>query len=146
MHWASILGYLIDSKGLHPTPAKVRAMQQALPPKNKAELQAFLGLLNFYNIFLPHKATIVEPLHRLLDSRTPWDWNRRVAALFQAVKDLLTSDSVLMQYHAELPLTLAYDASPYGVGDTVYAQNFGGDPRWLPGHIAKVTGPCSYLV
>lgn len=89
---------------------------QRFRPKNKAELQAFLGLLNFYNIFLLHKAITVELLHCLLDSRTPWDWDRRAAASFQAVKDLLTSDSVLMQYHAELPLTLACDASPYGVG------------------------------
>lgn len=57
------LGYLIDAKGIHPTPSKVATIKQAATPTCKAELQAFLGLLNFYSVFLPHKATVAEPLH-----------------------------------------------------------------------------------
>lgn len=60
------LGYLIDSKGIHPTPSKLEAIKQASTPTNKLQLQAFLGFLNFYAVFLPHKASVEEPLHRLL--------------------------------------------------------------------------------
>ncbi|XP_026530759.1 uncharacterized protein K02A2.6-like, partial [Notechis scutatus] len=35
---------------------------------------------------------------------------------FQQVKDLLTSDAVLIQYNETLPLTVTCDASPFGVG------------------------------
>lgn len=45
----------------------------------------------------------------------PWNWDWRVATAFQAVKALLTSDSILMQYYADLPLTMACNASPYRV-------------------------------
>lgn len=43
-------------------------------------------------------------------------WGSREAAAFKAVKHLLTSDSLLLQYDDHLPLVLTCDASPYSVG------------------------------
>ncbi|XP_053238226.1 uncharacterized protein K02A2.6-like, partial [Podarcis raffonei] len=79
------LGFMVDAEGVHPTGDKVRAICDAPAPKNKTELQAFLGLLNFYHSFLPHK-------------------------------DLLVSNSVLAHFDERLPVVLACDASPYGIG------------------------------
>ncbi|XP_032997764.1 uncharacterized protein K02A2.6-like [Lacerta agilis] len=110
------LGFRVDADGLHPTEDKVRAICDAPAPKNKAELQAFLGLLNFYHAFLPHKAAVAEPLHRLLDKKACWVWGPRQAKSFQGVKELLISNSVLMHFDENLPVVLACDASPYGVG------------------------------
>ncbi|GBN34921.1 Uncharacterized protein K02A2.6, partial [Araneus ventricosus] len=62
------LGFVIDASGIHPSDSKVGAIHEAPCPKNKTELQAFLGLLNFYHSFLKDKATIGEPLHRLLEN------------------------------------------------------------------------------
>ncbi|KHJ44154.1 reverse transcriptase [Trichuris suis] len=55
------LGFRIDSQGVHPTAEKVEAIQKAPSPTNKTELQAFLGLLNFYSFFLPGKAEVMSP-------------------------------------------------------------------------------------
>lgn len=95
---------------------KIQAITEAPPPKSKFELQAVLGLLNFYNMFLLHKATLMEPLHHLLKTQMPWSWGWHEAASFAAVKDLLTSSNLLVQYDNQLLLTLACDASPYRVG------------------------------
>ena len=46
------LGYQIDKAGIHPVPEKVKAIQDAPPPKNVHELKAYLGLLNYYSKFL----------------------------------------------------------------------------------------------
>lgn len=46
------LGYLVDVARLHPTPSKVLAIRNAPTPSSKPELQAFLGFLNFYNVFV----------------------------------------------------------------------------------------------
>ncbi|XP_060541499.1 uncharacterized protein LOC117675782 [Pantherophis guttatus] len=108
--------YLIDATGIHPTPSKVAAIKNAAVPTCKADLQAFLGLLNFYSVFLPHKATLVEPLHRLLDKNTPWSWGEAENRSFRAVQDLLTSSAVLVQYSSHLPLVITADASPFGIG------------------------------
>lgn len=66
--------------------------------------------------FLPQKATIAEPLHQLLGKKARWNWGPEEAAAFSAVKNLLSSKSVLVQYHQTLPLLLTCDASRYGVG------------------------------
>ncbi|XP_058041463.1 uncharacterized protein K02A2.6-like [Ahaetulla prasina] len=110
------LGYRIDKKGIHPTESKVKAIKRAPAPKNKTELQAFLGLVNFYAVFLRNKATVAEPLHKLLGKNTVWSWGKPESRAFEAVKDLLSSESLLIQYNSRLPLVLVCDASPYGVG------------------------------
>lgn len=85
----------------------MEVIKKAPAPTNKVELQGFLGLLNFYAAFLPHKASVAEPLHRLLDSKEAWKWGSQEASAFTAVKNLLMSNVVLVQYSDCLPLTLA---------------------------------------
>ncbi|KRX54109.1 Uncharacterized protein T09_7795, partial [Trichinella sp. T9] len=58
------LGFDIDVSGIHPSKQKVAAIHNTPQPRNKKELQTFLGLLNFYHSFLRNKATVAEPLHR----------------------------------------------------------------------------------
>lgn len=72
MPQVEFLGFLVDGAGIHPTPAKMVAIMDTPPPRCKSDLQAFLGLLNFYAVFLPHKASVAEPLHRLLNRGAPW--------------------------------------------------------------------------
>uniref|UniRef100_A0A5S6Q817 Reverse transcriptase domain-containing protein n=1 Tax=Trichuris muris TaxID=70415 RepID=A0A5S6Q817_TRIMR len=110
------LGYRIDASGIHPSVLKIEAIHRTPAPQNQKELQAFLGLLNFYNSFLKDKATVAEPLHRLLDKTAKWEWTNEHEESFQSVKKLLTSDSVLVPFDNSLPTTLVCDASPYGVG------------------------------
>ncbi|KRX51725.1 Uncharacterized protein T09_7692 [Trichinella sp. T9] len=76
------LGFEIDATGIHPAKAKVQAIQDVPTPKNKQQLQAFLGLLNFYHSFLKDKATVAEPLHRLLDKKARWTWTSKHGKAF----------------------------------------------------------------
>lgn len=110
------LGFRVTAAGIFPTDAKVAAIHEAPPPKNKQELQAFLGLLNFYHSFLKGKATIAEPLHRLLDEKTVWTWGMRQQTAFDALKSLLSSNTVLTHYDPTKPVVLTCDASPVGIG------------------------------
>ncbi|KAL1286096.1 Uncharacterized protein TPS_00892 [Trichinella pseudospiralis] len=100
----------VDATGIHPAKAKVQAIHDAPTPKNKQQLQAFLGLLNFYYSFLKNKATVAEPLHRLLDKNARWTWTGKHEKAFKDVKRLL---SVLTHYDGKKPLVLVCDASPH---------------------------------
>lgn len=55
----TFLGHRVDKTGLHPLPAKVKAVQEAPTPTSVTELKAYLGLLNFYNKFLPNLSTLL---------------------------------------------------------------------------------------
>ncbi len=110
------LGFRIDKEGMRPAVSKVAAIRLAPEPWNKEELQGFLGLLNFYHVFLKDKATVAEPSHRLLDKDARWQWTAAHSNAFEDVKRLLSAETLLTYYEPKRPLILTCDASSYGVG------------------------------
>ncbi|XP_029904245.1 LOW QUALITY PROTEIN: uncharacterized protein K02A2.6-like [Myripristis murdjan] len=110
------LGHKVDAKGVHTVEVKVKAVVDAPTPTSMTELKAYLGLLNYYNRFLPNLSTLLAPLHHLLRKDVVWSWGDRQEEAFRRSKDLLKSADVLVHYSGGRPLILACDASPYGVG------------------------------
>ncbi|KAK8764337.1 hypothetical protein V5799_033053 [Amblyomma americanum] len=109
------LGHRIDAKGIYPSKVKVEAIHQAPALKNKKELQAFLGMINFYNRFLKGRTEVAEKLYRLLDSHVAWNWGAEHMEAFESLKKLLTSNSLLVHFKTDVPSVLSCDAS-VGVG------------------------------
>jgi hypothetical protein len=112
-------GHAIDKHGLHKMPEKIEAIVSAPAPVNVSELRSYLGLVNYYNRFLPDLSTLLRPLHQLLEKYKQWCWSPQCQAAFQHSKELMTSDLVLSHYDPDLPLNIACDASPYGVGAVI---------------------------
>ena len=110
------LGHKIDAEGLHPLADKVTAIQEAPPPTNVQELRAYLGLLTYYNRFLPNMSAVLSPLYKLLQKSTKWHWTAEQSKAFSASKDLHTSSRLLVHFDPKLSLTLACDVSAYGLG------------------------------
>ena len=110
------LGHRISAEGLQPTEEKVRALRNAPEPGNVSQLKSFLGLLNYYNKFLPNHSHNLAPLYRLLQQQTVWEWGPAQQEAFDAAKEALASDRVLVHYDPDKELILACDASPYGIG------------------------------
>ena len=69
------LGHIVDARGLQPTGEKMKALQEASRPVNKAKLSSYLGLLQYYIKFLPNAATVLQPLDELKKEKTKWHWN-----------------------------------------------------------------------
>ena len=110
------LGHGITSNGLEPAASKVAAIVDAPAPRNLTELRSLLGLVNYYRKFLPDVATILAPLHRLLQKGSKWQWGHEQQEALAQVKSLLESPNLLVHFDGSKPLILACDASPYGVG------------------------------
>ena len=66
------LGFRVNEEGIHPTTEKIQAIVNVPAPKNVTELQAYLGLLNFYRKFIPNASTILGPLTQLLKKGVAW--------------------------------------------------------------------------
>ncbi|XP_048244738.1 uncharacterized protein K02A2.6-like [Haliotis rufescens] len=117
------LGHKIDAQGLHPLDEKVKAIVSAPAPCNVAELKSFLGLVQYYQRFLPNLATTLAPLHRLLRKEVTWSWGAQQKKAFNMVKGHLSSCDLLTHYDPHKKLVLACDASPYGVGAVLSHQS-----------------------
>ncbi|KAJ8879856.1 hypothetical protein PR048_020473 [Dryococelus australis] len=108
LEWPQVhfLGFIVNKARVQPDGEKFHAIHEAPEPKNKTELKAFLELLNFYASFLKGKANIVEPLHRLLNGNTTWNFVRTEMETFQNCTTLL---------HATSVITLALCAGTHGI-------------------------------
>ena len=110
------LGHRIDADGLHPFQDRVRAIKEAPKPTSVTTLKAYLGMLTYYSKFLPKLSPLLYPLYCLLRKGVPSRWGTKQAKAFKASKKLLMSIKCLTQYDPSLKLTLACDASDYGLG------------------------------
>ena len=110
------LGHVVDEKGIHPTKEKVTAIREAPAPTNVTQLRSFLGLINYYNKFLPNLAASLTPLYSLLNKQQKWAWNTEQQTAFEHAKEALQSDTLLTHHNPAKPLILACDASEYGIG------------------------------
>ncbi len=107
-------GHDIDSEGLHKTTYRQDSCNSEWP--SPAEVRSFLGLVNYYHKFLPNLAAIMHPLNQMLESNYQWNWTNQCEEAFSQVKVMIASDLVLTHYDPDLPLQLACDASPVGIG------------------------------
>ena len=82
-------------------------------PKTKAEVQRFLGLINYYNRFIYGYSRISKPLH---DVSIHFKWDNEQKSAFQALKTLLTRPSILAYPNYEKEFTLYTDAYALGYG------------------------------
>ena len=60
-----VLGHIIDDQGLRASPEKIARIETWTTPKNKKQLQEFLGVVNYISQFIPHLTLITAPLTSL---------------------------------------------------------------------------------
>jgi len=77
-----VLGHIIEDQGLRASPEKIAKIEAWSTPKNKRELEEFLGVVNYISQFIPDLASIIAPLTSLsgtevfVRSATPDHCNR----------------------------------------------------------------------
>ena len=112
----SYLGHVVSRSGIKTMLNKVQAICDAPIPQNVSELRSFLGLVNYYQRFVPNMSSLVYPLNQLLGKGVPFQWSSAQDDAFRIVKTKIASADVLTHFHPDFPLLLATDAAPYGIG------------------------------
>ena len=110
------LGHSVSKEGIQPMEDKVEAITNAPPPRNVSELKSYLGMINYYQKFLPNLSSVLALLHRLLNSKTHWHWGKDQQQAFEQSKSFLKSSRLLVHYDDKKELILACDASENGLG------------------------------
>ena len=72
--------------------------------------------LDYYGKLLPNLSTKLRPLYQLLKRSTRWHWDKSRAEAFEAAKNALQDDTLLVHYDSNRQLVLACDILPYGLG------------------------------
>lgn len=128
------LGYLINSAGVRPLPARVEAILQYERPTTVKDLRRFLALLNGYKRFIRRATDLQANLRKLIPDNRKNDgrkleWSADAAASFEECKQSLAQAALLHYPAANKPLGLMIDASNTAAG-AVLQQLSGG--VWEP--------------
>ena len=113
------LGQIIDPDGRRPDPARAESIKSMPTPKNVVTLRAFLGLSNYYGIYIPKMHNLRAPLNKFLKKGAKWEWSEVCQKVFDKIKNILTSELSLTHYDPKQEIILASDASEYGIGAVI---------------------------
>lgn len=112
----SYFGHTLSREGIKPDPAKVKAIQEIPPPKNKTELETILGMINYLARFAPHLSQTNAPLRQLLKQENEFAWDAQQDEAFRRIKELIMHHPVLAYFTPQKELRLQVDASKCGLG------------------------------
>ena len=110
------LGHVVTPEGVATDPALIEKVTGWDPPQNLKEVRTFLGLTGYYRRFVPAYGDVAEPLVRLTDGKTPFEWTPACQKAFEQLKTCLTSAPILAHPTAQDTFILDTDASNLAIG------------------------------
>ena len=113
---------------MSPNPGKVREVKEWPTPKNKTELEAFLGLINFYREHLDRFADTAACLYRLTGARVKFDWGEEEEDSLKKFKEAITEAPLLVYPKEGGGFVLDTDASDKAI-EAVLSQVQDGKER-----------------
>uniref|UniRef100_A0A914R2Q9 RNA-directed DNA polymerase n=1 Tax=Panagrolaimus davidi TaxID=227884 RepID=A0A914R2Q9_9BILA len=113
------LGKVINANGIRPDPDKVAAIVRMPDPTDVSTLRSFLGLVNYYQHFIPAFRDLREPLDDLLKDGAEWKWDDIHRQTAKEIRRKLSDECLLTHFDPRLPLIVAADASQNGMGGVI---------------------------
>ena len=110
------MGILLSEKVIGPTEERVRALQETREPETVNEVRGFLGLANYSSRFIPHFATITEPLRKLTRKDVLFHFGPEQKASFESLKQSMAEAGTLAYFDKRASTKVVADASPVGLG------------------------------
>ncbi|CAL2239431.1 unnamed protein product [Prunus armeniaca] len=121
----NFLGFLVHQRGIEIDKNKAKSIIEALPPRNKKELQSLLGKINFLRRFISNYAGKIQPFSSLLrlKQEQTFKWEEQHQQAFEEIKHYLSNPPVLSPPKRGRPLKLYISASEISIGSLLVQDN-----------------------
>ena len=110
------LGHICTPEGVRPDPRKIRAIEEYPIPKTVRDIRAFIGLAGYYRRHVPNFAEMAKPLTSLTKKEVPFEWTSEQQRAFEKLKQILSTEPLLVYPDFSQPFIVACDASTKAVG------------------------------
>jgi len=110
------LGMIIGEKGVKMDMTKVEAIMPWPTLKCVKDVQAFLGLANFYCHFIQDFSKIATPLNNLMHKETVWRWGGTQQKVFDELKRRFVEGPILVATDYMRPLYVESDTPYFATG------------------------------
>ena len=108
-------GHIVGADGLQPDPWKIDSILSMDPSSSLADLQSFLGMVQFLSHFIPNLATAAADLWGLTKKTSEFIWGPEHQSAVDRIKQLITAPTALQYFDSAQPLMIQVDASHRGV-------------------------------
>jgi len=110
------LGLEFTPDGYAPPSQVVPKMESFPVPRNKKDIQKFLGAIGYYRSHIPHLGNVAAPIYELLQNQHRFKWTDECQAAFDKLRLLLKQRIPLVAFTGEGSIVLQTDASQIAVG------------------------------
>ncbi|GKA77729.1 putative reverse transcriptase domain-containing protein [Tanacetum coccineum] len=110
------LGHVVNEKGIHVDPAKVKAIKKWEVPRTPTKICQFLGLAGYYRSFIENFSKIAKPLMKLTQKTKEFVWEEEQEEAYQTLKNKLCDAPILSLPEGTENFMVYYDASHKGLG------------------------------
>lgn len=110
------LGHIFSYNSIKPDPDRLVAIEQMTRPKNKKDLQTFLGVINFLSPFIPNMSELTAPLRTLLRKNVIYQWTVSHNKVFNDIKAIILKSNILVPFDITKEIFIQCDASSNGLG------------------------------
>lgn len=73
----TFLGHIITAQGITMDPEKIRTIQNFQAPKNRKQIQSFLGFIHFYRKYIRDLSQLTSQLSKLTKKGVVWNWGEQ---------------------------------------------------------------------
>ena len=117
------LGLILNSEGCKVDEEKVKSILEFPPPTTVEEVQRYIGFFQYYREFIPHIATLCQPLYDLTTIKeTKFIWTSEAQLHFENLKKAI-SEATLLIYPDWTKEFLVYtDASTTAIAGVVMQE------------------------
>ncbi len=112
----------MDKEGVRPDTESIETIMEWRRPRNKRELQSFLGFANYYREFIRGHSELVEPMNRLIKKNLDFHLTAEAEAAFELTKKRLCIAPVLALPRQEGTINLDTDASDVAISGVLHQE------------------------
>jgi hypothetical protein len=117
------LGHIISADGIVVHLEKIEAIRGWLVLRNFREVKSFMGLSSYYQIFIKGFSKISRPITSLQNKGVKFEWTFVCEEIFQQLKDILTSASVLKIENLDEDFVVCIDVCKEGLGGVLIQKD-----------------------
>ncbi|GJS05466.1 reverse transcriptase domain-containing protein, partial [Tanacetum coccineum] len=135
-----MLRHKVSHKGLEVDKAKIDVIGKLPPPTNVKAVRSLLGNAIFYRRFIKDFSKISQPMTKLLEKDSVFNFDEKCNKAFETLKEKLTNAPIMVSPNWSLPFELVCDASDFAEFD-IEIKNKKGAENVATDHLSRLEKP-----
>ena len=133
------LGHKVSVQGTQMLSSKIESILNWPQPKSVKQVQSFLGLCGFYRKYIKNYSQVTLPISNLVNSNHKFEWTAECESSFKLLKQLISSDPILILPDYNREFVLNTDASGFAIGAVLQQYDDSGQLRPIAFYSKKLS-------